>query len=70
MTFAANSYVAYLRARGALTSDPNALKPFAALVDDTADAKTFALTLSACEDMAGILAIGATGRVKIGHHFL
>jgi hypothetical protein len=55
-SFASNSYLAYLRARGALvTIDPAALQPYAALADDTTDPKTYALTLSACDNTAGIL---------------
>jgi hypothetical protein len=69
-SFAANSYLAYLRARGALTIDPAALQPYAALADDTTDPETYALTLSTCDNMAGILAIGHNGKVLIGHHFL
>jgi hypothetical protein len=69
-SFASNSYLAYLRARGALTIDPAALQPFAALADNTTDSKTYALTLSVCDDTAGILAIGHNGKVLIGHHFL
>jgi hypothetical protein len=70
MPFAANSYLAYLRARGALTTDPGSLKPYAALANDLTDPKSYALTLSACDNMAGILALGTTGTVMIGHHFL
>jgi hypothetical protein len=32
--------------------------------------KTYAHTFSACKDMTGILAIGNTGDMMIGHHFL
>jgi hypothetical protein len=46
------------------------LKPYAALFDDTSDPKTLALTLSACEDMTCLLAVGHLGRVVIGHHLL
>jgi hypothetical protein len=69
-SFASNSYLAYLRARGALTTNPASLKPYAALADDTTNPKTYVLTLSACDDTAGILAIGHNGKVLINHNFL
>jgi hypothetical protein len=69
-SFASNLYLAYLRACGALTTDPASLKPYAALADNTTDPKTYALTLSACNGTAGILAIGHNSKVLISHHFL
>jgi hypothetical protein len=70
MSFAANSYLAYLRAQGASSTSPAALKPFAALADDLSDPRTYALTIAACDNMAGILAVGTAGEVMIGHHVL
>jgi hypothetical protein len=39
------------------------------LANDESTATPFAITLTKCDDLAGLFAVGTTGTVKIGHHF-
>ena len=68
MSFA-NSYLAYLRSRGALTASSNELKPFSILAADPSPVTAYAITLTRCDDLAGMLASSTPGKVVIGHHF-
>ena len=70
MSSFANSYMAFLRARGSSMRHPSELRPFSLLADDRSPPVTYALTLAQCEDMTGMLALGSSGKVAIGHHFL
>jgi hypothetical protein len=70
MSSFANSYMAFLHARGSSMHHPSELRPFSLLADDRSPPVTYALTLAQCEDMTGMLALGSSGKVVIGHHFL
>jgi hypothetical protein len=64
-----NLYITYLCSRGAVTTKPADLKPFAFLAKDTSSVDAYAIMLMKCEDLTGILAVGTTGTVKIVHPF-
>jgi hypothetical protein len=59
----------YLRSRGATTTKPDDLKPFSFLAKDTSSNDAYAIMLTKCNDLAGILAVGTNGKVKLVHHF-
>jgi hypothetical protein len=70
MSFA-NSYLAYLRSHGSQSTSPDDLKPFSVLANDnTSPATSLAIALMRGDELAGLLATGSDGHVKLGHHFL
>jgi hypothetical protein len=70
MSFA-NSYLTYLRSRGTQSTSLDDLKPFSLLAtDNTSPTTSLAVALTRGEDLAGLLATGPDGHVKLGHHFL